>query len=285
MAVSEAAQRVGQIAEVVLCLVEHLDTIDLARAQRVSRTWQYEINRSTICQQKLFKSPIPLHEEITYDDCPDPLGLVVFLEETDNILYQYDDFLSNDIVVSFHPILGVYRKPGENMSGKVNFERLSAPLTGASGEILLTQPPQTEAILRVVYVFDEGPYLGAPVAVEYDTRIERQDYVRLRDLKRELDDNFRNSQDSDFWEWLPCQYDGLFADKAEPPIKLDDYITSYGWPRRESAEVFFSDCVEEGDILVVQLRKQPRRPDPRSGEGGSKGLIRYLSSAEQLALC
>lgn len=284
MAVSEAAQRVGQIAEVVVSLVEHLDTIDLARAQRVSRTWRYEINRSPICQQKLFKSPIPLHEEIAYDDCPDPLGSVLFLEEMDNLPCQYDDFLPNAIVVSVHPIIEVHRKPGAYMSGKVNLERLSAPLTGASGEMFLTQPPQAEAILTVVYVFDEGPYLGAPVAVVYDTRIERQDYVRLRDLKRELDDNLRSSQDSDFWEWLPWRYEGVFADKEEPPIKLDDYIMSYGWPRRESAEVSFQGCVEEGDIRVVQLRKQHPRPDPRSGEAGSKRLIRYLSSAEQPAL-
>ncbi|PPJ57391.1 hypothetical protein CBER1_01392 [Cercospora berteroae] len=284
MAVSEAARRVGQIAEVVACLVEHLGTVDLARAQRVSRTWRYEINRSPICQQKLFKSAVLRHEEIFYDDCPDPMGLGVFLEETEDTIYQDDEFLSPEVVVSIHPILEVNQKSAEEASGKVNFEKLSAPLAGASGEILLTQPPQSEAKLQVVYVFDEGPYLGAPVAVEYDTRIERQDYVRLHDLKREVDENFRNSQDSDFWEWLPRQYEALFADKAELPIKLDDYITSYGWPRRESAEVFFEGCIEEGDKLIVELRKQPARPDPRTGEASSKGLIRYLTSPEQLSL-
>ncbi|KAF2210577.1 hypothetical protein CERZMDRAFT_118139 [Cercospora zeae-maydis SCOH1-5] len=252
MAVSEAAQQVGRIAEVVASLVEHLDMVDVAGAQRVSQTWRYEIDRSPICQEKMFKIPSTRHEKIAHGGCEPRVGL----QKLEYSVDQSDNVFPRKGIVCLHPFLEMRRDLNKSMCVKVDPKRLPVILSGAPGYMLLTQPPTREAIVEVEYVFDEGPYLGAPRIVEYIIHIQLEDYIRFRDLSHELIEPFRSSHCPDFWEWLPeAYYHHPYRRRAAHPITLDDYITSYGYPRPRNVHILFNDCIEAGADLLLQVRQ------------------------------
>lgn len=248
MEVSVAAVQIGHIAEVVAALVEQLDTLDLAGAQRVSRTWAYEIRRSRVCQERLFMAPAARHKIITYSSKSQDGRKVYTLRDWTEADGIPEPSTSDAIVVVTHPLIKHTRsKLRPVVFEDFDFDRFLSLPTGRWQDMFITQPPAQRAALEVDYTFDDGPFLCRPETAHHHTYLLDEEGVRFCHILSELKQMVYPTS-ADFWTWLPDAYESNITAAA---ISLDDYIASYGFPRASGARIQVSGHVDAMDTAVV----------------------------------
>ena len=254
MEVSQAAVQIGHVAEVVAALVEHLDTLELVKAQRVSRTWAYEIRRSQICQEKLFALPGARHEILIRSKTEDGRDFYYLRDwkEEDGVPHAS---AFDAIVVDAHPLI----KPTKSklypaLFEDFDFERVRTLSTETWQEMFITQPPTPRADLEVGYIFDDGPFLNRPETVWHYAYVREDEGVRFRHILPELE-QMVYPKSAEFWTWLPDAYESAgHAYQSNIPlaaISLDDYIASYGFPRAVETRIEVPNHVDATDMAVV----------------------------------
>ncbi|KAI5360679.1 hypothetical protein Slin15195_G085950 [Septoria linicola] len=217
-----AAKQVGFVAEVIAALVEQFESAaDLARAQQVSKSWHYEVARSRLCQERLFRVPAAEKEliEVVHTDDNEMSPWYVLSRTLATIERKPQD----QVVVAFHPL--IQGLPIDHCAGGViDIDRLLTLSEGTWQDHYIAQPPVRQLLFTVQYIFDDGPYLREPKTIANQTTIDDGDPINFRRILEELKATCRVSE-PDFWTWLPEAYDN------ERKIALDDYIASYGFPR------------------------------------------------------
>lgn len=259
MSVSAAAASVGRIEEVVAVLVSHLSTFDIARAQRVSRTWKYEIARSLVCQQKLFREAVPPKEYMVYRDHPtDGTKFETWMKEYASDEQRLHDTETRQLVATSSPLFA-HTTPKTlddahhcthvlRLAMDVEFceEFLSLP-RGSWKQMYLTQPPAQEVSIHFVYVFDDGPFRTRHVVVELPSSMYSENGLRLEHFPAKIREGLP-STDPEFWTWLPNEY------HFGSVLPLDDYLATFGFPKFKGVWLEFSQLIHEEHIFVSLAR-------------------------------
>ena len=269
MEVSIAAVQIGHIAEVVAALVEQLDALDLAGAQRVSRTWAYEIRRSRICQERLFFIPGARREILKHVDTdPESRQISLMLRKWNEEDGVPDGSTFDRIVVDVHPLLHAFQHDAEYSSPRRlmllfnDTERLLSLPAGKWQDMFITQPPVTQAAWEVQYTFDEGPFLHRPGHVSYGSVIHEQEGIRFYHILPELK-KIAYPSSSEFWSWLPDEYENT---RLSHKISIDDYITSYGFPQNYGTIIHIRGHVSAMDEEVVTASTSSEQLSQNNGE-------------------
>lgn len=272
MELSPAAQQVGFIAEVIAALVEQIESAaDLARAQQVSKSWRYEVARSRLCQERLFRVPAAEKELINVvhtDD--DEMGAWFVLSRT---MATIERKPQDQVVVTLHSL--IQGLPIDHCAGGViNIDELLTLPEGPWQDHYIAQPPVRQLLFTVQYIFDDGPYLREPKTIANQTAIDDAEPINFRRILAELRATCRASE-PDFWTWLPEAYDN------ERKISLDDYIASYGFPRPVRATILIGGHISTVSDRYLALRRQPLRPCPGRSEDDNYTGVRSIALSSQ----